>query len=225
MAEGTCGGGGGGEALGSNSLSVVQGPQKTRRSDTQGPRAEHRIRHQRHCLALSLCTADPSPQDRLLPRECADPGGAAGGRVRSTGRQALRHGRGKILVRGSFRWGKVAPRGIPPTLPCVTHALTCRPTPRSEADRFANAMATERSISSQHLKESAVPNACPKDYGPAECSAIGIFTAPPTPPHFRRGDFSPSSLHFPRSVPPPVRRRDSNPPTAGLRHPHTDPRT
>ena len=31
----------------------------------------------------------------------------------------------------------------------------------SEADTFANQMATESSISSQHLKESAVPNTCP----------------------------------------------------------------
>ena len=83
-----------------------------------------------------------------------------------------------------FRGGSTSPPPRHSQRPnCRTHALTCRPTPRSEADGFANPIATERSVGPQHLKEAAVPKHAPKDDGPGECSAIGICTAPPTPPH------------------------------------------
>ena len=47
----------------------------------------------------------------------------------------------------------------------LTHTLTCRPMLRPEAERCARQMATESNTTSQHLKESAVPNTCPMDYG------------------------------------------------------------
>ena len=63
--------------------------------------------------------------------------------------------------------------------------LTCKAMLRSEADKFANPIATEGSVSSRHLKDSAVPNTCP--------SAIGIFTAL-RHPKFRQGKTLPPSL-------------------------------
>ena len=61
---------------------------------------------------------------------------------------------GGNVVRGFARknlagGGGFATRGIPKAPPCLTHTPTCRPMLRSEADRFANQMATESGITSQ----------------------------------------------------------------------------
>ena len=70
------------------------------------------------------------------------------------------------LFAKSSWWGNFATLGTFKAPNCLTHTLTCKPMLRSEADRFANQVATESSISSQHLKESAVPSNCPKTMGP-----------------------------------------------------------
>ena len=66
----------------------------------------------------------------------------------------------------------------------LTHTITCRPMPRAVAEGPANHIATEGSRSSQHPKASAVPNTCPQPTDPRERSAMGIFTALPTPLNF-----------------------------------------
>ena len=67
----------------------------------------------------------------------------------------------EIISPGEMAGGEFATLGIPKAPNCLTHTLTCKPMLCSEADRFANQMATESSTTSQHLKESAVPNTCP----------------------------------------------------------------
>ena len=73
---------------------------------------------------------------------------------------------GGIFVRGLFRQGgkfcgaKIAPPVEIPKHPTDTHTLTCKPMLRSKSERFANQ--SQSSIRSQHLKESAVRNTCPK---------------------------------------------------------------
>ena len=49
---------------------------------------------------------------------------------------------------------------------CLTHTLMCKPMLRSEAERVAQRITTATGISLQHLKESAVPNTCPKTMDP-----------------------------------------------------------
>ena len=50
--------------------------------------------------------------------------------------------------------GGFATLGIPKAPECLTHTLMCRPVLHFRAERFANQMATESSINSQHLKDS-----------------------------------------------------------------------
>ena len=73
---------------------------------------------------------------------------------------------GDYFAGGKFAGGNFATLGIPKAPNCLTHTLTCKPMLCSEADRFANQMATESSTTSQHLKESAVPNTCPQTMDP-----------------------------------------------------------
>ena len=101
----------------------------------------------------------------------------------------------EIFVHGSFPWrqfcgGKISPPlEIPKAPNCLMHTFTCKPMPCSETERFANQMATKSSFSSEHMKESAVPNTCP-NYRPTGCSAIGILTALPTPLNVAMGNFA-----------------------------------
>ena len=100
-------------------------------------------------------------------------------------------GRKRFWLAAKISWGEgLATAGIPKAPNCIMHTLACRPMLCSEAERFAHQMASESTIASQHLKEPAVPNDCPKHYGPRECSAVGIFTAWPTPPNFATRKFS-----------------------------------
>ena len=49
---------------------------------------------------------------------------------------------------------------------CLKHSLPCKPMLRFRGRKICNKMATESTIISQHLKESAVPNTCPKTMDP-----------------------------------------------------------
>ena len=106
------------------------------------------------------------------------------------------------ILHGNHFAGKISPPlEFPKLLKCLTHTFTCKSMPRSEAERLANQMATESSISSL-LKESAVPKHLPKNYGPQACSTIGIFTALPIP---IKGQIASPSLktEFPHENIPP----------------------
>ena len=59
----------------------------------------------------------------------------------------------------------------------LTHPLTYKPTRLSASERVAHQTATGSSRGPHHPKESAAPNPSPNNYGPAERSAMGIFTA------------------------------------------------
>ena len=59
----------------------------------------------------------------------------------------------------------------------LTHTLTCKPMLDSESERVTNQIATESSISSQYLKESAVPKKCPKTMDPENAVAPGEIFA------------------------------------------------
>ena len=71
-------------------------------------------------------------------------------------------GRGGGLVQGRFHEGGDFATLINPKAPTASHTLTCKPILLLESERFANQVATEDSMSSQHLKESTVPKNCPK---------------------------------------------------------------
>ena len=88
---------------------------------------------------------------------------------------------------GGCRTGVIPPAkhlttlGSPKGPTCLLPIFMCKPMLHSEAERLANQTATESSASSQHLKEAAVPNPCPQTTDPTERSAIGMFSAAPTP--------------------------------------------
>ena len=110
---------------------------------------------------------------------------------------------------GKTSWAEiVATIGISEAPNCLTHTSSASPGSVSEAERFANQKATESSISSQHLKGSAVPNTCPKTTGqqyevPLESSL------PCQQPQVSSGKISPPSFSHElipvRSVPSPCR--------------------
>ena len=127
------------------------------------------------------------------------------------GSRTLHTGKGDILCRGYFAGGSFMGGGgvrhpWNPQRSQGPHArFKCRAVLPSEADRFAKRTAAERSIRSQHLSESAVPNTSPKTMDPQKCSAIGISIALPTALNFARGAFRPLPYgrKFPTKPSPP----------------------
>ena len=96
-------------------------------------------------------------------------------------------GRGGLLYGGHFAGeyfggGDFATIGFPKLPAGLTHTLTCKPMLRFRGRKMCK-MATESSISSQHLKESATPKHLPEVCGPTNAIAIGIFIALSTPRH------------------------------------------
>ena len=93
----------------------------------------------------------------------------------------------------------------------LTHTLTCQPMLRSESKRSTNQIATESSSSSQHLKESAVPNHCPKAMDSWNAVPLASSHCPADTPILRYRKFSPPFLQMifheiipPRHAPQPL---------------------
>ena len=79
----------------------------------------------------------------------------------------------------------------PPCSSCLTHTLTY--TPMLHLERFANQIATESSITSQNLKESTVPNTCPKNMDPQHAVSLAS-SLPCDSPKVRQGNILAPSL-------------------------------
>ena len=94
------------------------------------------------------------------------------------------------VVRGFYRQGNLATVWRSQSSNCLTHALTCRSMLHAEPERLANHTATESSISSQHLKESAVLQNCLKPMEPQNAVPLASsLPCPPTSLNFARGNF------------------------------------
>ena len=94
-----------------------------------------------------------------------------------------------LFCRGKFRGGKLRHLWKSQSSNCLTHGLTCKPVLRSESERVTNQIATESSSSSRHLKESAVPNTCPKTMDPQNVAHWHLH-CPADTPRFPRGKMS-----------------------------------
>ena len=112
----------------------------------------------------------------------------------------------EVDLLGKILWVEIF-AGTPKPPDSLTDAHPkCKPMPCLEAERFANRMATDISITSQHLKRIYCSKPSPNSYGPTECSAIGIVTAVPTPLNSAKGNIPPLFLEdeiLSRTHPPP----------------------